>query len=296
MSAVTPALAADRSFDRHFDVSPGAELKLDTDLGSVVVVGQDGHGLDVHATVSGSHDFLSHFSITAVQDPQGVRVTGQMQPLGWLEDPLGWVEQWFESDRRRVTYTIELPRDYATDIHTSGGSISVRHLNASARGRTSGGSVTVDDVRGALHIRTSGGSIEASELTGPADLRTSGGSIEVSGCSGDLDVRTSGGGIRLEQIDGRVRAVTSGGSVKAEVRTNRGVSLATSGGSIALWLPANAMGSLNAHTSGGHVESTVPLSSVEVASRNELRGAINGGGQPILLRTSGGSIRIAPLD
>ncbi|HEY7928572.1 MAG TPA: DUF4097 family beta strand repeat-containing protein [Steroidobacteraceae bacterium] len=287
---MAPALAGERSFDRHFNVSPGGELRLDTDVGSVVVVGQDGQGLDVHATVSGSHDFLSHFSITAVQGPQGVHVTGRMQPLGWLE-------QWFGSvGRRTVSYTIELPRDYATDIHTSGGSIDVRHLNADTRGRTSGGSITVEDVRGPLHMRTSGGGIEATDVTGPADLRTSGGSIEVSGCTGDLDARTSGGGIRLERIDGSVQAVTSGGSVKAEVRTNRGVSLATSGGSIALRLAANATGTLNAHTSGGRVESTVPLSSVEVASRNELRGAFNGGGEPILLRTSGGSIHIAPLE
>ena len=254
ISAVAPALAGERSFDRHFNISPGGELRLDTDVGSVVVVGRDGHGLDVHATVSGSHDFLSHFSITAVQDPQGVHVTGRMQPLGWLE-------QWFGSvGRRTVSYTIELPRDYATDIRTSGGSIDVRHLNADTRGRTSGGSITVEDVRGPLHMRT------------------------------------SGGGIRLERIDGSVQAVTSGGSVKAEVRTNRGVSLATSGGSIALRLAANATGTLNAHTSGGRVESTVPLSSVEVASRNELRGAFNGGGEPIRLRTSGGSIHIAPLE
>lgn len=250
---VTPALAADRTVDRHFNVSPGGELKLDTDFGSVVVVGQDGQELHLHATVSGSPDFLSHFSITAAQGPQGVHVTGRMQSLGWLA-------KWFEFDRRTVSYTIELPRDYATDIRTSGGSIVVRQLTAPTRDRTSGGSVSVDDVRG------------------------------------PIDVRTSGGSIRLERIDGSIRAVTSGGSVKAEVRTNRGVSLATSGGSIALLLPADAKGSLNAHTSGGHVESTVPLSSVEIASRNELRGAINGGGERILLRTSGGSIRIAPLE
>ncbi|HEX4049338.1 MAG TPA: DUF4097 family beta strand repeat-containing protein [Steroidobacteraceae bacterium] len=289
ISAAAPVLADDTSFDRHFSVSPGGELTLDTDVGSVVIVGRDGHELDVHATVSGSADFLGHFSIMAVQGPQGVTVTGRMQRLGWLGE-------WFESGRHRVTYTIELPRDYVTDIRTSGGSLDLRHLSASTQGRTSGGSVTVDDVHGEVRMRTSGGRIEASELAGPADLRTSGGSIDVSGCTGDLTARTSGGSIRLERIDGSVQAYTSGGSVTAEVRSNRGVSLATSGGSIALLLPANAVGSLDAHTDGGRVESTIPLSSVVIASRNELRGAINGGGQQILLRTSGGSIRVGALD
>jgi hypothetical protein len=289
LSAVAPVLAADSRFDRHFNVSPGGQLTLDTDIGSVVVVGGDGPGLDVHATVSGSSDFVSHFTITAVQSPQGVTVTGRMQPLGWLSE-------WFGSGRRTVSYTVELPRDYVTEIHTSGGSLDVRHLNASTSGRTSGGSVTVEDVHGPVHMRTSGGRIAASDLMGPANLRTSGGSIEVSGCTGDLDVRTSGGSIRLEQIDGTLRAMTSGGSVHAEVRTNRGVSLETSGGSIALLLPAAAAGSLDAHTSGGRVESAIPLSSVEVASHDELRGALNGGGEQIRLRTSGGSIRVTALD
>jgi DUF4097 and DUF4098 domain-containing protein YvlB len=151
-------------------------------------------------------------------------------------------------------------------------------------------------MHGPIHMRTSGGSIQATELSGPADLRTFGGSIKVSDCSGELDLRTSGGSIRLERIDGSVRAETFGGSVRASLQTNQGVWLAASGGSIALSLPASTPGSLDAHTSGGRVESTLPLSSVEVASANELRGAINGGGEQILLRTSGGSIRLAPLD
>lgn len=273
--AVAPALAADSSFDRHFNVTPGGRLTLDTDLGSVVVVGRDGNDLDVHAALRGSADFLSRLHLTAVQDSQGVTVTGRMQGPGWLDQWLGF---WFGFGRHDVTITIDVPRDYATDLHTAGGSLDVRHLDASVHGRTSGGSVTVDDVRG------------------PVNMRTSGGSIEVSDCTGDLDVRASGGSIRLERIDGSIRAMTSGGSVKAEVRTNRGVSLQTSGGSISLSLPANATGSLDAHTDGGGVRSSIPLSSVEVASRDELRGAINGGGPQILLHTSGGSIRLAPLE
>jgi len=269
--ALAPVLAADTAFERHFDVSPGGQLTLDTDVGSVLVVGGDGHELSVHATVMGSADFRSHFSITAVQTPQGVTVTGRMQRPGWFG-------QWFESSRRNVAFSIEVPRDYATDIHTSGGALDLRHLNAATRGITSGGSVTVEDVHG------------------PVRMRTSGGGIDVSDCTGDVDVRTSGGSIRLDDIDGSVRAATSGGSVHADVRSNQGVSLQTFGGSIALLLPATATGSLDAQTGGGHVESTIPLTSVESVGRNELRGAINGGGEQIRLRTAGGSIRIATLD
>lgn len=111
MASVAPAMAADNSFERHFQVSPGGQLTLDTDAGSVVVVGRDGHELDVHASVSGSSDFVSHFSIMAVQGPQGVTVTGRMHRLGWLGD-------WFELDWRRVVSdcTGERRADPAADL------------------------------------------------------------------------------------------------------------------------------------------------------------------------------------
>lgn len=172
----------------------------------------------------------------------------------------GWFGPWFAFGQQRVLYTIEVPRGYPVEIRTAGGSIDVGHLQA------------------AVHARTSGGS------------------IQVTDTAGELNVRTSGGSIHLEGIDGAVRAVTSGGSVRAEMRANRGVTLATSGGSIVLWLPVSASGSIDARTSGGRVRSGISLSRTQFASRNELRGDINGGGEPIFLRTSGGSIRVDALD
>jgi hypothetical protein len=57
----------------------------------------------------------------------------------------------------------------------------------------------------------------------------------------------------------------------------------------------NASASIDAKTSGGRVESELPLSSTELAEHAHLRGAINGGGEPVVLRTSGGSIHVEPL-
>lgn len=247
-----PALAAERTFDKQFMVPPGGQLTLDADVGSIAVVGGEGHAVVVHADISGSNDFLSRLHIDAVQNSAGVTVTGRVEPGAWLD-------RWFESGQHKVLYRIEVPLEYRLDLHTGGGSMDVRHLNASLRGTTSGGSITIQDIRGTT------------------------------------DARTSGGSIRLEHIDGRVRARTSGGSVEAGILSNRGVSLETAGGSITLMLPANVHGSIDAHTSGGRVESAIPVSSTRDSSRNELQGAINGGGELIFLRTSGGSIHIRPL-
>jgi DUF4097 and DUF4098 domain-containing protein YvlB len=285
--------AAERTYDKRLEAPAGGKLTLRTDLGSVAIVGRDTHEVVVHAELSGSDDFLARFELSAAEESAGVTVTGRLAQRSWLS----WLGfSWLDFSPGRVRFTIDVPRSYAVDLRTAGGGVDVRHLDASLRGSTSGGSVTIRDVGGAIDTRTSGGRIDATGLRGPTELRTSGGGIRVSDCTGDLDVRASGGSIHLEGIGGEVRAVTSGGSVSASVFANRGVSLRTSGGSIHLLMPASANGSIDAHTSGGRAESAIPLSSTEIAVRNHLRGAINGGGNSILLRTSGGSIHIAPLN
>jgi Putative adhesin len=289
--AASSLLAAERIYDKRLEAPAGGRLTLRTDVGSVAIVGSDTHEVVVHAEMNGSDDFLARFAVSAAPDAAGVTVTGRLDRRNWLS----WFG-WHDLFQGKVRFTIDVPRDYAVDMRTAGGSVDVRQLNASLRGSTSGGSITIRDVLGAIDTRTSGGSIDAARLRGPTQLRTSGGSIRVTDSTGDLDVHASGGSIRLEAIDGQVGAVTSGGSVHAAVSANRGVSLRTSGGSITLLLPASVRASIDAHTSGGRAESTLPLSEVEIAVRNHLRGAINGGGNSILLRTSGGSIHIAPLN
>jgi DUF4097 and DUF4098 domain-containing protein YvlB len=141
-------------------------------------------------------------------------------------------------------------------------------------------------------MHSSGGGIEADRVNGTTELTTSGGGITVTNSTGKLDVDSSGGGIRIQDDDGSVHARTSGGSIRAQLRANRGISLATSGGGISLLLPENASGAVDAETSGGSVTSNFPLTTTQVSAGNHLVGTIGGGGLPISLRTSGGSIDI----
>lgn len=55
----------------------------------------------------------------------------------------------------------------------------------------------------------------------------------------------------------------------AQLREEHAVVVRASGGSIALLMPANAHGSIDAHTSGDRVDSAIPLSSTEIADPNE---------------------------
>ena len=284
------ALSAQKTFDKHFNVAPGGHLIVDADLGSVAVVGRAGHEVVVHGEMSGSDEFLARLSITAEQDSSGVTVTARRAPESWL----GWFGL-FGLSGERVSFTIDVPRDCSVELKTSGGSLDVRNVNAPVWGRTSGGGIVVRDVAGSVKMHTSGGGIDAEHINGTTELRTSGGSISVADATGDLDVHTSGGGIRLKNIDGGVSAVTSGGSVYAEMRSNRGITLRTSGGGITLSLPESVRASVDARTSGGHVSSALRFTSTEAADRSHLHGEINGGGEEVVLHTSGGSIHLGPL-
>src|ERR1700722_1094958 len=212
------SLAAQQSFDKRFNVPPGGHLTLDTDVGSVAIVGRDTHEVVIHADMSDS----DHFDVTAGQTSAGVTVTGHVTRRSWLD--------WLDLTALRVRFTIDVPRDYLVQVQTAGGSIDVQNLNAAVEGKTSGGGITIRDVVGPVNAHTSGGSIRAERLNGATELHTTGGSIDIVDSTGDLDARTSGASIDLKSIEGKVQAGTSGGSIDAEVRQNRGIILQTSGG------------------------------------------------------------------
>jgi Toastrack DUF4097 len=286
------ALAAQRTYDKRLAAPPGGRLSFDADVGSVVIVGSDAPEVVIHADLEGTESFLSGYRISAEQTSSGVTVSARSRHVGWS----GWFDwsDWFDFGSTRVRFSVAVPRGYPVELHTSGGGIEIRDLSAEVRAETSGGSVVVRNITGAVDAHTSGGGIEAERLNGSAKLTTSGGGIDVTDSTGDLYVRTSGGGIHIQNEDGRVDAHTSGGGIRAQLRANRGVALATSGGSITLLLPPDAHGAIDAATSGGRVTSDIPLTTTGVADGNDLRGVIGGGGPPISLHTSGGGIHIEP--
>jgi DUF4097 and DUF4098 domain-containing protein YvlB len=268
--AASSVNAAEKTLDRTFTVSPGGTLVVDSDSASVHVSGKDTNQVTVRMTARGSDESLSGTTLDAVQNADGVTVTMRRQPKSsWFN----W-RSWNTEQHIEVT----VPQRYGISVRTGGGSVKLRDTIGSATLRTSGGSIAVNDVNGNLELRTSGGGIHAETIRG------------------DVDASTSGGDVRLLQIDGRIKGHTSGGSVRCSlVGSNRGISLTTSGGAIELTLPRAATGNVEATTSGGGITSDLPVTA-SVLKDDRLRGSLNGGGQPIEARTSGGSIRLRVAD
>jgi hypothetical protein len=283
------AIAGQRTFDRRLEAPPGGRLTFTSDVGSITVIGHDAPEVVMHVQLRGSTSFLDHFHIDAQQTATGVTISAQSHHGG----SFGWLD-WFDFGSHRARFTLEVPRAYPIDLRTSGGDIVVRDLDASVRAVTSGGEIRLRNVTGTVNVHTSGGPIDAKRLQGPAKLSTSGGRIEVADSTGDLEARTSGGGIQLRNDDGKIDARTSGGGIRARLLANRGITLATSGGSIRVRLPQDIHASIDARTSGGGITSEFPVTTSEFGSGSRLVGTVGGGGPLITLRTSGGSIDLAP--
>jgi Toastrack DUF4097 len=286
------ALAGQRTFDKRLDAPPGGRLTFATNVGSVEIVGHEAGEVVLHAELRGSADFLHRLHISAEATPSGVVIAVHDGPDdGWP----GWFH-WFDSGSAQARFTVEVPSGYPVDLRTTGGDVRVQDLNAAVRAATSGGSAHFRDVAGTLRADTSGGSIEVTHLLGSADLSSSGGSVEVTDSKGDLDLHTSGGSVRLQNDDGKIHALTSGGSIRAVLQSNRGISLDTSGGGITLLLPQDAHASIVAESGGGGITTDFPITTTRIAGESHLVGTIGGGGLPISLESSGGSIHIAPSD
>ncbi|MGI8952361.1 MAG: DUF4097 family beta strand repeat-containing protein [Chitinophagaceae bacterium] len=149
-----------------------------------------------------------------------------------------------------ISFKVFVPQNVSTDLHTSGGSISLTNLSGNQNFTTSGGSLHVDEVSGKITGKTSGGSIHLSNSKNDIDLRTSGGSIEANNCNGNLTLETSGGSLKLTSLQGIIHANTSGGSVNGS-DINGELAAHTSGGSVKL---TNLSCSLETSTSGGSID------------------------------------------
>jgi hypothetical protein len=264
--AAGTAQAAEKTLNRTFAVSPGGSLVIDADSASVRVSASESSQVTVRMSARGSEDDIADTKLEAVQNADGVTVTLRARRHG------GWFNWGSWNTDQKIEVTV--PRRYDVRVRTGGGSIELRGTS------------------GAANLGTSGGDIDVKDVTGSIELRTSGGGILADTIRGDVDADTSGGDVRLLNIDGKIRGNTSGGSVRCSlVGSNRGISATTSGGDIELILPRTVAGELKATTSGGDIESDIPVP-VTSTKEDRLIGPLNGGGQLIEARTSGGNIRV----
>ena len=128
-------------------------------------------------------------------------------------------------------------------------------------------------------------------------VTTTNGRITLGGLDGRVTARTTNGGLSGTALSGGVNARATNGTVSVEMASIGGgkddsIELRTTNGGIGLKLPVNARADLMASVTNGSISVTGFDIEASEQTRRKVEGRINGGGTPIELSTTNGSIRV----
>jgi DUF4097 and DUF4098 domain-containing protein YvlB len=275
--AFAPAVAA-KDFEDRITAKPGGQLRVDLKGGTVEVESHDDNEVRVDANVRGMGSGAMKFELGG----DGVDVDFSADLRAWAGV--------FGGPRVRVR--LRVPERYDVDIRTGGGDVDLQEIRGEVKARTSGGSIEVDEIEGPVFLWTSGGSIEAKEIRGNLEARTSGGRIRAAEVTGNVEAHTSGGPIKVTDVEGAVDLHTSGGEISVRFTDAPEGVLETSGGGLEVEFPEDVGANLDAKTSGGRVDVEHSIRVRGGQDPQHVVGEVNGGGRTLLLRTSGGDIRV----
>lgn len=270
-------------------LKPGGRLTLENMNGSVEITGTDGDRVEIVGTkFARTPEVLQALKIDVVSTGDSIRI--RTVPPSGHRGSMG------------AKYILKVPRRTELDrIISSNGRIAIDGVDSAARLRTSNGAVRVANTKGAIEVETSNGSVELVGNDGPVNVRTSNGKILAEDVRGSLTAVTSNASITARISDpenGRpISVTTSNGSVDITVNSIRDnpVTATTSNASIVVHLPSSVGVQLKATTSNSSVSTDFDITARGTMSKNHIEGAINGGGAPMVLATSNGSIRLQKL-
>jgi hypothetical protein len=289
--AARPVLAADTPYrSESFDATGLHAIQTQTSGGSIEVTGSDSGKATVDMYVTTSHGGtdpqeiekrLSAYHISIVRDGDTLRAVSESHLDNW-------------KSQLNISFRIHAPHAVDCTMQTSGGHLALSDVAGTQDLDTSGGGVRLEDVKGTTKASTSGGEIDIVHYNGKLKARTSGGHISTEQSEGDFDLETSGGTIVLDQVSGAITASTSGGSIRADVsRLTGALKLSTSGGDVRASVPRGHGFDLDLEGSSVKVD----LANFSgPAAKDEVRGKVNGGGLPLQLTTSGGSVYLSFKD
>lgn len=207
-----------------------------------------------------------------------------------------------EIEARVTTVRWKIPSDVQVVEHQSGDHVEIEvrmphHMFLLNFGQRSSIQVELRVPR-ELHsdIRTGDGSIIVENLRGETRLSTGDGRIEATALDGTLDAQTGDGRIVIRGRFDLLNLHTGDGSIEAEVNNGSRMtsewSIRTGDGHVTLRLPAALAADLDVHTGDGHIQSDLPVTVSGSHNEHELRGKLNAGGPPLIVRTNDGSIRL----
>lgn len=267
--------------EKTFMVKTGELLQIRAQGGDIGVKAWDKE--EVYIKVLGNEKAGKKIKFSFKRTESGVLIEAEKKSIGWFN--------WGSGIRYRIL--VQVPKSFNTLLKTSGGDVKLIDLSGEHKVKTSGGDIILKNVSGECELKTSGGDIVSTDSKANIQAATSGGDIKTKRNLGDLSLSTSGGDIVVENTGGKVTAKTSGGDIKIIYSgENKGIYASTSGGDIELFLSPEIKADLILKTSGGEVIVDISNSTAELIKRGKYEGKINGGGEEIKCKTSGGDILV----
>jgi hypothetical protein len=274
-------------WNKSYTVSGRAVVRIDTNDGSVQTYTGDTKQVEFHVTYNG-YEIDKNLHIDSRQDGDSVQITARVNGH--------WGFSW-GGHNRGLKIEVHMPKDGDLQVDTGDGSVTTQALNGRVKIHTGDGSVRAEQVSGDVDIDTGDGSITVNGAKGDIRLRTGDGHIDARNLDGKVDAFSGDGHITL---DGRLDALTvktGDGSIDAHIRSgsklDSGWSIRTGDGSVDVVLPAELQANIEASTNDGHISMGIPVTVEGTFSNSQIHGKMNGGGQPLVIHTGDGSIRLS---
>jgi hypothetical protein len=275
---------------KSFKVAPGGQLTLDSDVGNVEITTGSSDTVSVEIKrrlkVDGrqeADELLRNLTLDVSQSGNDVNVIVKL------------VDDNNQTNRRKIQmdFRVSMPRNFNLKLRTVG-SASVGDVQGAVNASTAGGSLSIGNVEGPLTAKSGGGSLTVGNVGGDLDARSGGGSITVGRINGRVSASAGGGSVSIEEATDAIEATASGGSVKAYIsrQPSAGFNIRADAGNIDLRLPDSVSISVDASCTAGRVTTEYGLTAAADNHGSSLKGDINGGGPPVVLRASAGNIRL----
>ena len=194
----------------------------------------------------------------------------------------------------KMNLDITLPKDsIKLVISTQNGKVTVNDLNGNIIAESKNGSVKAENISGDIQLETVNGKLSAKKIDGDAELETTSGSVDVENIKGNLIANSTAGNIEILQVTGGIHSNTTAGSIEITSELVGGDwKLATTAGSIKVFVPEDENFRVEGSTSLGSVSSDFPMTE----TKKKLEGTVGTGEFSIEMETTAGSIELRKLN
>jgi hypothetical protein len=286
LAATAPRVKAEEVV-KSYAVSGRANVRVDTNDGSVRVTTGDNKQVEFRVEYQG-YELGKSLRVDSRQDGDKVELTARITGH--------WGFSWGKNTRG-LHIEVRMPREADLQVETGDGSVQADSINGKVNIHTGDGSVKANSLNGQIDLHTNDGSISVDTLKGDIRLRTGDGSIEARDLDGKVEADSGDGHIRIVGRFDALSVKTGDGSVDTRVLPGSKMatswSVRTGDGSVDIVLPADFQANIEATTGDGHISLGIPVTVEGTFSKSEIRGKMNGGGQPLMIHTGDGSIRLS---